>query len=82
MSQLLLHTFRSLRAYCLCSSSISPVHKVHLRLLHQKQSRRALSLTAVNAIEINEDFDTRLVYKHLEGVERLENYRPEGYHPI
>ncbi|KAJ5288449.1 Srpk [Penicillium antarcticum] len=33
-------------------------------------------------METNEDFDTRLVYEPLEGVERFENYRPGGYHPI
>ncbi|KAJ5543912.1 kinase-like protein [Penicillium frequentans] len=30
----------------------------------------------------NEAFDTSLFYEPLEGIERLENYRPGGYHPI
>ncbi|KAJ5102655.1 Srpk [Penicillium argentinense] len=30
----------------------------------------------------DEELDTRLLYEPLEGVERLENYRPGGYHPI
>ncbi|KAJ6145280.1 kinase-like protein [Penicillium chermesinum] len=53
-----------------------------MRLLQQKQSRCALNLAAFNSMESNEDFDTCLAYEPLEGVERLENYRPGGYHPI
>ncbi|KAF3481253.1 Srpk [Arthroderma uncinatum] len=33
-------------------------------------------------METNKYFDTQVLYEPLEGVERLENYRPGGYHPI
>lgn len=66
----------------LCPSFVSPLRKVQTRLLQQKQSRCALNLTAFNAMEANENLDTHVVYESLEGVERLENYRPGGYHPI
>ncbi|KAJ5142661.1 kinase-like protein [Penicillium bovifimosum] len=49
-------------------------------LLPHKQSRCALTLTAIKLTETNEDFG--VLYEPLEGIERFENYGPGGYHPI
>lgn len=51
-------------------------------LLHHKQPRCVLTLTAFNLMETNKYFDTHLLYEPLYGVERLENYQPGGYHSI
>lgn len=60
---------------------VSPVlRKGHLSLLHHKQPRCALTLTSFNFKETNDG--SRPLYEPLEEVERLENYRPGGYHPI
>ncbi|KKK22350.1 hypothetical protein AOCH_002883, partial [Aspergillus ochraceoroseus] len=83
MSQLLSLAIRLLRPHYLCSSTISPaLRKGHMPLLHHSQPRCALTRTAFKLMDTYEDFDTRLLYEPLEGVERLENYRPGGYHPI
>ncbi|CEO58553.1 Putative Complex: human SRPK2 bound unphosphorylated (Precursor) [Penicillium brasilianum] len=39
-------------------------------------------MTAFNSMEERDQFDTRVLYEPLEGVERLENYRQGGYHPV
>ena len=60
---------------------VSPVlRKGHLSLLHHKQPRCALTLTSFNFKETNDG--SRPLYEPLEEVERLEDYRPGGYHPI
>ncbi|GFG26633.1 serine/threonine-protein kinase SRPK [Aspergillus udagawae] len=51
-------------------------------LLHHNQPHRALTITAFNSTATNDNFTTSVLYESLEGVERLENYRPGGYHPI
>ncbi|GFF50223.1 serine/threonine-protein kinase SRPK [Aspergillus udagawae] len=51
-------------------------------LLHHNHLHRALTITAFNSTATNDNFTTSVLYKPLEGVERLENYRPGGYHPI
>ncbi|KAJ5506482.1 hypothetical protein N7453_005439 [Penicillium expansum] len=50
-------------------------------MLHHNQPRRAFTLTAFNSTNTDDD-DARFLYEPLEGVERFENYRPGGYHPI
>ncbi|CAI7649154.1 unnamed protein product [Penicillium bialowiezense] len=83
MSQLLSLSIRSLRPHYSYSRATSPVlRKGHMPLLHYKQPRCALTVTAFKSTETNEEFDTRFLYEHLEGIERLENYQPGGYHPI
>ncbi|KOC08744.1 hypothetical protein AFLA70_460g001021 [Aspergillus flavus AF70] len=44
--------------------------------------RCAFAITAYNSMATNDDFQSEILYEPLEGVERLENYRPGGYHPI
>ncbi|QKX54862.1 uncharacterized protein TRUGW13939_01952 [Talaromyces rugulosus] len=39
-------------------------------------------MAAFNLMASSDDFNTRLLYEPLEGVERLENYRQGGYHPV
>lgn len=51
-------------------------------LLHRNRPRCAFTMTAFNFMETSDNSNTRLIYEPLEGVERLENYRPGGYHPV
>ncbi|CAG7918853.1 unnamed protein product [Penicillium olsonii] len=82
MSTLFSLAIRLLRPHLSCSPVNPVLHKVYMPLLHHKQPRCALTLTAFNSMETNGDLNARLLYEPLEGVERLENYRPGGYHPV
>ncbi|KAJ5955962.1 hypothetical protein N7501_010241 [Penicillium viridicatum] len=56
---------------------------MRMPLLHHNQPRRAFSLTAFISVDTDyDDADTHFLYEPLEEVERFENYRPGGYHPI
>lgn len=57
------------------------LRQIRMPLLHHHQPRCALSTTAFNSMNSYDDLNTRLLYKPLEGVERLEGYRLGGYHP-
>ncbi|KAK4860831.1 hypothetical protein LT330_004562 [Penicillium expansum] len=82
MGKLLSMAIRSLRPHGLCSRAHSPIpRKVRMPMLHHNQPRRAFTLTAFNSTNTDDD-DARFLYEPLEGVERFENYRPGGYHPI
>lgn len=82
MSQLLSsYALRFLRPQYLRSPAIPPA-SAYLPRLHHKQPRYALTRTALDSVNINKELDPNLLYEPLEGVERLENYRPGGYHPI
>lgn len=59
----------------------SPVLKVHT-LLQRDQLRSTMTITTSSSKATSDDSSARCVYEPLEGVERLENYRPGGYHPI
>ncbi|KAB8247395.1 kinase-like domain-containing protein [Aspergillus flavus] len=72
MSQLLSSCIRLLRPRIL-----SPVLR-EARMPH----RCAFAITAYNSMVTNDDFQSEILYEPLEGVERLENYRPGGYRPI
>lgn len=41
-----------------------------------------LTLTTFKLLKTKEDTNTCTLYKSIEGVEGLENYRTGGYHPI
>ncbi|CAI7640373.1 unnamed protein product [Penicillium discolor] len=52
-------------------------------LLHHNQPRCAFTLTALASTDTDyDDSNNRFLYEPLEEVERFENYRPGGYHPI
>jgi hypothetical protein len=83
MSKLLSLAVRLLRPHNLSSRlNSAALRKVHMPLLHHKQPRYASTLTAFNSMETKDDSNTRVLYEPLKEVERLENYRPGGYHPI
>lgn len=76
---------------CLSSSFRSPrlplrpriIRARHTRLpLLQNNTRRTLTSTAFNSVPADHDITQDVVYIPIEGVERLEWYRPGGYHPI
>lgn len=79
MSKLLSSAIRSLRPHNPFSSVLC---KVRTPLLHHNQPRRLFTTTAFNSMKTNDNFNTQLLYEPLEAVERLENYRPGGYHPV
>lgn len=81
MNQFFSFAVRLSRPQYICPPVISSVRQVQIPLLH-KQARRALNLAAINSMDTKEELDLSLVYEPLEGIERLENYRPGGYHPI
>ena len=54
--------------------------KVLMPLLHQNQPRCAFTLTAFKSVDTDDDLKAYFLYEPLEGVERIENYRPGGYH--
>ncbi|KAK6826749.1 hypothetical protein RU639_004558 [Aspergillus parasiticus] len=72
MSKLLSSSIRLLRPHIL-----SPVLR-EARMPHSC----AFAITAYKSTATNDDFQSEILYEPLEGVERLENYRPGGYHPI
>lgn len=82
MTKLLSSSIRLLRPHILCSQIDSPVLLKARMPLHHSQPRCAFAITAFNSMATDDDINTQLLYEPLEGVERLENYRPGGYHPI
>lgn len=66
--------FRALRQRYPCSPTTL--------LLSRPHSRCASNHTAINKINPKDDFNNAVIYEPLEGIERLENYQPGGYHPI
>ncbi|KAI3111706.1 hypothetical protein CBS147333_3999 [Penicillium roqueforti] len=82
MSKLLSLSIRLLRPHGLRYRD-SPIRRqVLMPLLRQNQPRCAFTLTAFKSIETDDDSTAYFLYEPLEGVERLENYRPGGYHPM
>ncbi|PWY94480.1 kinase-like protein [Aspergillus sclerotioniger CBS 115572] len=51
-------------------------------LVYPYHSCRALSVTAFNSLSSDNNSTYLPLYEPIEGVERLENYCPGGYHPI
>ncbi|KAJ5850004.1 hypothetical protein N7455_009860 [Penicillium solitum] len=84
MSKLFSLAIRSLRPRGLCFRVHAPVlRKMRMPLLHHNQPRRAFTLTALTSTDTDyDDANNRFLYEPLEEVERFENYRPGGYHPI
>jgi serine/threonine-protein kinase SRPK3 len=83
MSKLLSLAIRSLRPHDFLSRVDSHIlREIRMPLLHHYQPRCALTITAFNSMKTHDDLNTCLLYEPLEGVERLENYRPGAYHPI
>lgn len=46
------------------------------------QLRSALTINAFSSVAPKDDISAQCLYEPLEGVERLENYRPGGYHVV
>ncbi|PGH06325.1 hypothetical protein AJ79_06568 [Helicocarpus griseus UAMH5409] len=44
--------------------------------------RRAFSTSPFALVTCRDDSPPRILYEPLEGIERLENYKPGGYHPV
>jgi serine/threonine-protein kinase SRPK3 len=82
MSKLLSSSLRLPRPRILYSQIDPILRKARMPLLHRNQPRCALAVTAFNSTAANDDFTPRLLYEPLEGIERLDNYRSGGYHPI
>ncbi|CAG8174102.1 unnamed protein product [Penicillium nalgiovense] len=83
MSKFLSSTIRLLRPRDLCSRVDSPnPRKMRMPLLYHNQPRYAFTATTFTSMETDDDFKTDVLYEPLEGIERLENYRQGGYHPI
>lgn len=84
MSKLFSLAIRSLRPHGLCFRVHAPVlRKMRMPLLHHNQPRCAFTLTALASTDTDyDDANNRFLYEPLEEVERFENYRPGGYHPI
>ncbi|KAJ6188548.1 hypothetical protein N7519_003456 [Penicillium mononematosum] len=83
MSKLLSLPIRLLRRHDLCYQVDSSVlRKGRVPPLHHNQPRCAFTATKFNSIETNDDVEADVLYEPLEGIERLENYRSGGYHPI
>ncbi|KAI2843153.1 hypothetical protein CBS11350_5432 [Aspergillus niger] len=78
-------TLPSFRLFCprtSCSPINSPVSfKTRISLPHI-QPRSAVGAAAFSTMTTDDDYKSHFLYEPIEGVERLENYRPGGYHPI
>lgn len=64
------------------SSTFSSLFSPKSHLFRPVQFHRAFSATAFNIMATTNTFTFEPLYEPLEGVERLENYRPGGYHPV
>lgn len=83
MSKFLSLVIRSLRPNYIWRLVDSPVRKGRwMQPLRHSRPCRAFTTAAFNLMETCDSYKTRLLYEPLEGVERLENYRPGGYHPV
>lgn len=83
MTKLISLSTRLLRPRDLRSQVDYPIlRKVRMPLLRHNQPRYAFTLTTFKSTEPGDDISTHFLYEPLEEVERLENYRPGGYHPI
>ena len=78
--------FSSRYGFCLSQVSLSPpsliLRQRQKSLLLLNQLHRTFCASAVNSTAQTDDSTPHHIYEPLEGIERLENYRPGGYHPI
>ena len=61
---------------------VSVLDRVHTSRLQYHQLRSALTIKAFSSMATNDDICAQCLYEPLEGVERLEIYRPGGYHVV
>lgn len=60
---------------------VPALHKVHPSLQYNRL-RLALTISPSSLMVTDDESSARCLYEAVEGVERLENYRPGGYHPV
>lgn len=82
MSEVLSLAMRPLRPRYIWFLVDSPVRKGRVPPYHRSRLCCAFGMTAFNLVETRGNPKTRLLYEPLEGVERLEEYRHGGYHPV
>ncbi|RAL12027.1 kinase-like protein [Aspergillus homomorphus CBS 101889] len=81
MSQLSPPPVRLLRPHILRLRIDSSVLKARIPI-HHNQSRCGFATTTSKKMATGDDSSTQILYEPLEGIERLEYYRPGGYHPV